>query len=60
MYEMYEPAGEDEEGACNITVSEEMSIDDVKNLVLKTIAKILKKHYGHSKYARFTDQFCRK
>ena len=40
MYEMYEPAGEDEEGACNITVSEEMSIDDVKNLVLKTIAKI--------------------
>ena len=40
MYAMYEPAGEDEEGARNITVTEDMSVDDVMRLVMETIAKI--------------------
>ena len=40
MYDMYEPAGEDEEGARNVTVTEEMSVEDVMNLVIETIAKI--------------------
>ena len=40
MYEMYEPAGEDEDGARNITVTEDMSVDDVMHLVMETIAKI--------------------
>ena len=40
IYAMYEPAGEDEEGARNITVTEDMSVDDVMHLVMETIAKI--------------------
>ena len=37
MYDLYEPAGEDEEGANNITITEDMSTDDVMKLVLKKI-----------------------
>ena len=40
LYDMYEPAGEEEEGARNITVTEEMSVDDVMKLVMDTISKI--------------------
>ena len=40
IYAMYEPAGEDEDGARNITVTEDMSVDDVMHLVMETIAKI--------------------
>ena len=39
MYDMYEPAGEDEEGAHNITITEDMSTDDVANLILEKIGK---------------------
>ena len=37
LYDQYEPAGEDEEGAHNITVTEEMSTDDVMKLILEKI-----------------------
>jgi len=37
LYDKYEPAGEDEEGAINITVDENMSTDDVLKLVLEKI-----------------------
>jgi len=37
MYDLYEPAGEDEEGAHNITITEDMSTDDVMKLVLEKI-----------------------
>ena len=40
MYAMYEPAGEDEEGAVNVSVTEDMSRDDVLQRVLETIAKM--------------------
>ena len=40
IFDIYEPAGEDEEGARNITVTEDMSVDDVMHLVMETIAKI--------------------
>jgi len=40
MFDMYEPAGEDEEGAYNVTITEDMSKDDVLKQVLDTIAKI--------------------
>ena len=37
MFDLYEPAGEDEEGAHNITVDENMSTDDVMKLILEKI-----------------------
>ena len=37
MFDLYEPAGEDEEGAFNITVDENMSTDDVMKLILEKI-----------------------
>ena len=40
MYDDYEPAGEDEEGAYNVTVTEDMTPDDVLNQVIKIIGKI--------------------
>ena len=40
MFDLYEPAGEDEEGAFNVAVTEDMSRDDVLKRVLETIAKI--------------------
>ena len=40
MFDLYEPAGEDEEGAFNVVVTEDMSRDDVLKRVLETIAKI--------------------
>ena len=40
MFDMYEPAGEDEEGACNVAVTEDMSREDVLKRVLETIAKM--------------------
>ena len=39
MYDLYEPAGEDEEGAHNVTITEDMSPDDVIKLVLEKVAK---------------------
>ena len=39
IFELYEPAGEDEEGAVNVTITEDMSTDDVLNRVLEAIAK---------------------
>ena len=39
LYDMYEPAGEDEEGAHNITITEDMSRDDVMKLILDKIGK---------------------
>ena len=37
MFDLYEPAGGDEEGAHNITVDENMSTDDVMKLILEKI-----------------------
>ena len=39
IFELYEPAGEDEDGAVNVTVTEDMSTDDVLKYVLEAIAK---------------------
>ena len=40
MFDMYEPAGEDEEGAYNVAITEDMSRDDVLKKVLEIIANI--------------------
>ena len=40
MYDDYEPAGEDEEGAHNVTVTEDMTPDDVLKSVIDIIGKI--------------------
>lgn len=40
MYDMYEPAGEDEDGSHNVMISEDMTPDDVLKNVLEIIAKI--------------------
>ena len=40
MFDMYEPAGEDEEGALNVTVTEDMTRDDVLKKVLEVINTI--------------------
>ena len=40
MYGMYEPAGEDEEGAHNVTITEDMTREDVLKEVLALIDKI--------------------
>ena len=39
IFELYEPGGDDEDGAVNVTITEDMSTDDVLNLVLEAIAK---------------------
>ena len=39
MFDMYEPAGDDEENAFNIVVTEEMTVDDVEKKVLEIVAK---------------------
>ena len=39
MLDLYEPAGEDEEGAVNVMISEDMSTDDVLKEVMNAIAK---------------------
>ena len=39
LYDMYEPAGEDEEGAHNVTITEDMSTDEVLKLILDKIGK---------------------
>ena len=39
MYDMYEPAGEDEEGAHNIMITEDMSTDEVLKTILDKIGK---------------------
>ena len=39
MIELYEPAGEDEEGAVNVMITEDMSMDDVLQEVMNAIAK---------------------
>ena len=40
MFDLFEPAGEDEEGAHNVTVTEDMSPDDVLKRVVEVISKI--------------------
>ena len=40
MFDLFEPAGEDEEGAHNVTVTEDMSPDDVLNRVMEVISKV--------------------
>ena len=40
VFEEFEPAGEDEENAFNIIISEDMTKEDVLNKVLEVIAKI--------------------
>ena len=40
VFEAFEPAGEDEENAFNIIISEDMTKEDVLNKVLEIIAKI--------------------
>ena len=37
MLELYEPAGEDEEGAVNVMITEDMSVDDVLQKVMEAI-----------------------
>ena len=37
LYAMYEPAGDDEEKALNVTITEDMSPDDVVQKVLENI-----------------------
>ena len=40
VFEEFEPAGEDEENAFNITISEDMTKEDVLSKVLEIMAKI--------------------
>ena len=40
VFDVYEPAGKDEEGAYNITITEDMTRQDVLKEVLAVIAKI--------------------
>ena len=40
IFDLYEPAGEDEEGAYNVTITEDMTPQDVLKEVLAIIAKI--------------------
>ena len=40
VFDIYEPAGEDEEGAYNVTITEDMTRQDVLKEVLAVIAKI--------------------
>ena len=40
IFDIYEPAGEDEEGAHNVTITEDMTRDDVLQAVLAVIDKI--------------------
>ena len=40
MYDDYEPAREDEEGAYNVYVTEDMTRDDVLKQVIDMISKI--------------------
>ena len=37
VFKFYEPAGNDEENAFNIDISEEMGVDDVMNKILEVI-----------------------
>ena len=39
MFDLYEPAGDDEENAFNIIVTEEMTVEDVEKKVLEIVAK---------------------
>jgi hypothetical protein len=40
VFNFYEPAGNDEENAFNIDISEEMSVDDVMNKILEVLNTI--------------------
>ena len=40
LFDAYEPVGEDEEGSYNVTITEDMTPDDVLKNVLEIIAKI--------------------
>ena len=40
LYDSYEPAGDDEEGAYNVNITEDMTRDDVLKQVLDIIAKV--------------------
>ena len=45
LFDEFEPAGEDEENAFDIAISEDMTKEEVMNKALEIIAKIWKKHY---------------
>ena len=40
VFNFYEPAGNDEENAFNVDISEEMSVDDVMNKILEVLNSI--------------------
>ena len=40
VFNFYEPAGNDEENALNIDISEEMSVNDVMNKILEVLNSI--------------------
>ena len=40
MYDLYKPAGEEEEGSYNLAITEDMTPDDVLKNALETIAKM--------------------
>ena len=40
FYDLYEPAGEDEKNAYNIDITEDMSVEDVIEKVLKIVENI--------------------
>ena len=40
LYDLYEPAGEEEEGSYNLTITEDMTPDEVLKNALETIAKM--------------------
>ena len=40
LYALYEPAGDDEENAYNVTITEDMSPDDVVERVLEIVQKL--------------------
>ena len=42
MFDLFEPAGEDEEGACNVTVTEDMTTDVVFQRVMESVSKYAK------------------
>ena len=42
LYDSYEPAGEDEEGAYNVNITEDMTREDVLKQVIDIMAKIWK------------------
>ena len=40
FYDLYEPAGDDEKNAYNISINEDMSVDDVLQEALKIVENV--------------------